>query len=595
MPNYILILSYLLASALLWGSGCTHTHPLSKKATQPKIHYATPLPSAKRSDREDTGVNYMITTQGEASSKAGKQAFALGGNAIDAAIAISFAISVERPQSTGIGGGGFMLIHFADTQNTIAVDFREMAPALAHEKMYLDKNGKVVPHLSIDGALSVGVPGLVAGLYEIHKKYGALKWEEVVGPAIKLAEEGFPVYPHLNKAITHRAEVLRKYPASRRLFFTAAGEPLPVGRILTQPNLAKTLRTIQKRGRDGFYSGWVAEAIVANQKKTGGLISLKDLAGYTVKFRKPVWGSFRSYKIASMPPPSSGGTHVIQILNILDGYPLEKHGPFSEQAVHWTASAMQRAYADRAAYLGDADFVKVPVAGLISKKYAALLRGKISSALAKPSRKVKEGNPWPYSNPYESDETTHFTVMDKSGNTVSSTQTINYYFGSGVVVDGTGIVLNDEMDDFSAKPGAMNLFGAVGSTQNRVQAKKRPLSSMSPTIVFDSGGKAPVMALGTPSGTRIITCVTQTMLNYLVYKMPLYDAVSSLRYHHQWAPDEIRVDEPGFTKEMTFALQKMGHSVRTRNLGCRVNAIAMEGSRLIGISDPRGEGKSVGN
>lgn len=537
----------------------------------------------------------MITTQGEASSNAGKRAFALGGNAIDAAIAISFAISVERPQSTGIGGGGFMLMYFADTKETIAVDFREMAPALAHEKMYLDKNGEVVPRLSLDGSLSVGVPGLVAGLYEIHKKYGALKWEDVVAPAIELAEDGFPVYPHLTEAITHRAETLQKFPDSKKLFFTAAGEPLPVGRTLKQPDLAKTLRAIQKKGRDGFYKGWVAEKIVASQKETGGLIRMEDLSGYEVKFRKPVWGEFRSYKIASMPPPSSGGTHVIQILNILEGYPLEEHGPFAEQTVHWTASAMQRAYADRASYLGDSDFVKVPVKGLTDKKYAALLRNTIDPNLAKPSEKVKAGNPWPYSNPYESDETTHFTVMDKFGNTVSSTQTINYYFGSGIVAKGTGIVLNDEMDDFSAKPGALNVFGAVGSTKNRVQPKKRPLSSMSPTIVFSPVDNSPVMALGTPSGTRIITCVAQTMLNYLVYKMPLYDAVASLRYHHQWAPDEIRVDEPGFPEEMTFSLQKRGHSVRTRNLGCRVNAIAKENTRLIGVSDPRGEGKSIGD
>lgn len=578
----------------LFSGACASQHPLANRPTQEKIHFATTLPGVGKSEREAAGTQYMITTQGDASSKAGKRMFALGGNAIDAAIAISFAISVERPQSTGIGGGGFMLIHFADSKETIAVDFRETAPNLASEKMYLDRFGKVIPKLSLDGALSVGTPGLVAGLYEIHKKYGALKWQDVVQPSIDLAENGFPVYPHLNEAISQRAEVLKKFPDSKKLFFDTNGEPLAIGSTLRQRDLARTLRKIQKEGRDGFYKGSVAKAIVKSQKKHGGLIREDDLLDYKVKFRRPVWGSYLNYKIASMPPPSSGGSHIIQILNILEGYSLKDDGPFSEQTIHLTTSAMQRAFADRATYLGDSDFVKVPVTGLTSKKYASDLRQQITIDLAMPSQNVKPGAPWPYNTPYESDETTHFTVMDKLGNTVASTQTINYYFGSGVVAEGTGIILNDEMDDFSAKPGAKNVFGAVGSKKNRIQPKKRPLSSMSPTIVFRNDSDVPMLALGTPSGTRIITCVVQTMLNYLLYDMPLYESVASLRYHHQWAPDEIFVDEPGFTKELKFGLQKRGHSVRTRNLGCRVNAIAREDSRLIGVSDPRGEGLSIG-
>ncbi len=574
---------------------CSHTHPLSQKSINSKIHYAKNLPGANRENRQDIGTNYMITTQGDASSEAGRKIFAQGGNAIDAAVAISFAISVERPQSTGIGGGGFMLVHFADTNDTLAIDFREMAPALASERMYLDKAGNVIPKLSLEGALSVGVPGLVAGLYEVHKKYGALKWHEVVAPSIELAEKGFTIYPHLAEAIEQRKEVLAKFPSSRKIFFDSNGTPLKEGTLLRQIDLGKTLRTIQSKGRSGFYDGWVAKAIVENQKKLGGIIRANDLRGYTVKFREPVWGKFNDYRIASMPPPSSGGTHVIQILNILEGYSLKEYGPFSDQAIHWTASATQQAFADRATYLGDSDFVKVPVAGLTNKNYAVSIRNKISRELAKPSSKVKPGNPWPFKNPYESSETTHFTVMDSIGNTVSSTQTINYYFGSGIVVDGTGIILNDEMDDFSAKPGAKNVFGAVGSTKNRVQPGKRPLSSMSPTIVFEGKSKSPMMALGTPSGTRIITCVAQTVLNYLLYGMSLYDSVASIRYHHQWSPDMIMVDEPGFSNELTFALQKRGHSVRKRNLGCRVNAIAKEGTKLIGVSDPRGEGRSIGN
>ena len=573
--------------------GCANTHPISEFRANKKLIFAPFAKGFERDRHESRTHNYMIASQGEASTKAGAQMFKNGGNAIDAAAAVSFAISVERPQSTGLGGGGFMLVHFAKKKKTVAVDFREQAPGKATEKMYLNKNGKVIPKLSLDGAKSIGVPGIVAGIVEVHSKYGLLPLSTIIQPAIDMAEDGIRVYPHLANAINHRKDVLRKYPGSRALFFRKDGTPLQEGDLLVQQDLAQTLRVIQKQGRAGFYKGEVAKKIIASQIKHGGLMRQSDLDNYQVKFRVPVWGTFRGLRIASMPPPSSGGIHVIQILNMLESDKIEKYGIYSPQTVHLTASSMQQAFADRATYLGDQDFVSVPVKGLTSKKYAEQLRSQIHNELATPSRSLRAGNPWPYENPYESAETTHFTVMDKEGNTVSSTQTINYYFGSGIVAEGTGVVLNDEMDDFSTKPGAKNIFGAVGSKKNAVAPGKRPLSSMSPTIVFKKD--KPILALGTPSGTRIITCVAQTILNYVVHELPLFESVALIRYHHQWSPDEITVDSPGFSSVLTHQLLRRGYSVREKNLGCSINAIAREGNFLHGVADPRGEGLSMGD
>lgn len=583
----VLVLTFIVAL-----TACSHTNPLHVNSPSPDLPFAEQKAGAERGQYEARASRFMVATQGAASTRAGAKMFELGGNAIDAAAAVSFAISVERPQSTGIGGGGFMLLHFRAKRETVAVDFREKAPARASERMFLDKKGEPVPRLSLDTPLSSGVPGLVAGIIEVHAKYGKLKLAAVLAPAIELAENGFPVYPDLAEDLETRKEILALYPDSRKIFLKADGSPLRTGDLLVQKDLAATLRKIAKGGRDAFYKGEIADAIAASHARHKGLITKQDLESYNVVWRQPVWGDYKGYSIASMPPPSSGGVHVIEILNILEGLDFAQNGPTSPTAIHLTASAMQRAFADRAAYLGDSDFVKVPVAGLLTKDYARTLRAEIHPTIAAPSRDLKAGNPWPFQNPHESKQTTHFTIMDSDGNTVASTQTINTEFGSGLVAEGTGILLNNEMDDFSAKPGAINAFGAVGSRQNAIAPGKRPLSSMSPTIVFQKG--RPILALGTPSGTRIITCVTQTILNYLEYKMPLYDAVASVRYHHQWSPDEIRVDPPGFSPTLTQKLRAMGHSVRVDSLGCQVNAIAREGSQLLGVADPRGEGMSYG-
>lgn len=556
-----------------------------------EFKYAQVIKNHTRSEYEAFGKKYMISTQGEATTKAAKYVFDKGGNIFDAAAAASFAISVERPHSTGIGGGGFMVIHHDKSKKVEAVDFREMAPRKAYSKMYLDKKGKQIKDKSITGALAVGTPGLVAGVIDVHKRYGKLPLATVLKPAIDLAENGMKVYPALAVAMKAEAKRLCKFKAAKKIFLKNGCRPYKAGEILFQKDLAKTLRAIAKYGNAGFYRGYVADQIVKYQKQTGGLITHADLKNYKVKQRIPVEGTYKGYKIVSMPPPSSGGTHVIEILNILEGYDLKSMGAQSAKAVHLTSSAMQLAFADRAAYMGDSDFATVPVDKLISKKYAKALRSKMTVSRSLTSKDF----PIPFHKlPYESDETTHFTIMDGQGNIVTSTQTINGWFGSAMVTPGTGIVMNNEMDDFASHVGGVNLFGAIGGKNNLVEPRKRPLSSMSPTIVFNKSGQ-PFLALGTPSGTRILTCVMQTVLNVIEHDMPLWEAVSATRYHHQWYPEEIRIGPPYLTKDVENKLKAMGHKIKHKSLGCKIQAIMRyDDGRLHGVSDPREEGRSFG-
>ncbi len=545
----------------------------------------------ERSQYEAFGKKYIISTQGSATTKAAQYAFDQGGNIFDAATAASFAISVERPHSTGLGGGGFMVIHHANNKTEEAFDFREMAPRMANSKMFLDKNGKQIKQSSLTGALASGTPGLVAGVLEVQKKYGKLPLSTVLKPAINLAENGMVIYPALEKALKAEKNRLCKFPASKRIFLNDDCSEKKAGELLIQTDLANTLKKIAKKGRSGFYEGETAKKIVASQKSLNGLMSLNDLKYYKVKTREPVVGEYRGYKIVSMPPPSSGGTHIIQILNILENFDLKSFGAQSSKAIHLTSSAMQMAFADRAEYMGDSDFKKVPVDTLISKDYAKGLANKININKALSSKKL----PVPFDKILkEPEHTTHFSIMDGEGNIVTSTQTINGWFGSAVVADGTGIVMNNEMDDFASHVGGINLFGAIGGRNNLVEPRKRPLSSMSPTIVYNKDGK-PFMALGTPSGTRILTCVMQTMLNVLEYEMPLWEAVSATRYHHQWKPEEIRIGQPGFSSQVEAELKAMGHKINYKNLGCKIQAVMRyPDGRLHGVSDPREEGMSFG-
>lgn len=552
-----------------------------------QVRIIAPTTTEPRVAHESMGTKEMVTTQGDATTRAALNIMNQGGNIIDAFVAASFTISVERPHSTGLGGGGFLL-YFSKSENKVyAFDFREIAPLAARTNMYLDKKGETRPLLSQDGVLAVANPGLVKGLYEIHQKFGKLPWKETLGPAIKLAREGLPLYEQLYDALEDRKSILLNDPEAKKIFYTKAGQTPLLGTMIYQENLAKTIELIGQKGSDGFYQGRIADAIIKTIRSKKGILTHKDLRTYKMVEREPVSGSYKGLKIYSMPPPSSGGIHVIQILKMLEPHHLKSMGPQSINAVHLTANAMQRAFLDRASYLGDPDFHPVPTKELIDDKYLKKLSLSINTPGALKANELK-----PVPLPYESSDTTHFTLADDQGNMVASTQTINGWFGSGVIAQGTGVILNNEMDDFAQKIGAQNLFGAVGGQNNLVQPRKRPLSSMSPTIITKDN--EPFMALGSPSGTRIITCVAQTILNAVEFEMPLYEAVAATRIHHQWLPDTLKVESPFLAPQVEKALRDKGHNVVHERLGCSIQAIRRLKGKWHGVSDPRGEGLALG-
>lgn len=531
----------------------------------------------------------MITTQGEASSLAAQKMFNEGGNIIDAAIAASFAISVERPQSTGLGGGGFLLFREAKSKKFYAIDFRERAPIQSTETMFLDDKKEVVSHLSKNGILAVGVPGLVAGLIDIHKKFGVLPLKKIIQPAIDLAENGVTVYPHLAEALHSQKEILAQYPSSKSIFLKENGEPYQLNEKIIQKDLATTLRLIAEKGKKAFYQGKIADAIVEESKKYNGLLTHSDFKHYQVKWRKPVRGKYKGYEVVSFPPPSSGGAHVIQILNLLEADSFKSFKFGSVKSFHTGAQAMQQAFADRAQFMGDPDFnSKIPLKGIISKSYAQSMRAQFKENKFRSADEVKAGN----APEHESTETTNFSIMDAHGNSVVSTQTINGYFGSKVVASGTGIILNNEMDDFSAKTGNANLFGAIGGKANSIEPKKTPLSSMAPTLLLKKN--KPVLALGSPGGTRIITCVAQTIINYVDHEFSLYDSISAYRFHHQWKPELLEIEKPGPSQSVIKGLEDLGYTVKLNDFPCRVNAVANENDTLIGVADPRDIGIALG-
>lgn len=541
---------------------------------------------ADHATAEAYGNQYAIATQGRFASKTAQEILDQGGNLIDAAVAASFTISVERPHSTGLGGGGFFLYREAKTQKVYAVDFRERAPLKAHRDMYV-RNGKADLKLSQRGATAAAVPGMVAGLLEIHARFGHLKLAQVMAPAIRLAEEGFPVYEELAHALSERASDLKADPAASRIFLDKKLQSLPSGSPLKQKDLARSLRKIARQGRAGFYGGENARRFVKYSQSHQGLLTQKDLDQYQVKWREPLQGDFDGYTLYSMPPPSSGGVHVLQFLKFLEKDRLREKGFLSATSIHLAAAALQSAFADRAKYLGDPDFVQVPVRGLLNTKYLEGRRAAVDIGKARKSSEVQAGNPLPY----ESSDTTHLSLMDREGNAISTTQTINGWMGAGVVVPGTGVLLNNEMDDFSVQAGVPNMFGAVGDDANSIAPAKTPLSSMSPTIVMKDGETR--MAVGAPGGTRIISCTAQTILNYTEFGLPLYEAVTSIRYHHQWKPDVLKIDPPGPRPEVLAQLQKMGYEVEIKPVGCNVMAVTREGDQLHGVADPRDIGTSL--
>ena len=540
----------------------------------------------------------MVVAANAPASEAGVAMLRGGGNAVDAAVATSFAISVLRPQSTGIGGGGFLLLYLAKEDKTLAIDFRERAPLKATRDMFV-RDGEAVPSLSRTGPLAVAVPGIVAGLVEVQQQYGSLSLAEVMQPAIRLADEGFPVYPHLAQAIAYRAEVLGESEATRAVYYRD-DQPLRQDDLFIQKDLANTLRAIAKDGKDAFYTGRVAGAIVAEMQRIGGLLTQDDLDQYSVIDRAPVTGSFQDARVYSMPPPSSGGVLLVQMLNVLSGFPLQKLGFQTPGATHILTETLRLAFHDRARYLGDTDFVSVPVERLVSPAYAQDLRAKIDVSKATPS----QGIPQTPAGRIESTSTTHLSVIDQEGNAVATTQTVNLYFGSGVMVPGTGIMLNDEMDDFNAQPDRPNAFGLVGHTDaNAIAPRKTPLSSMSPTIVTRDGKVE--LVIGGPGGSRIISSVLQVMLNVLAYRMSLPEAMFATRIHHQWYPDRLNLEvQTGSAAHgLVEQLQALGHNVkvvewgpgkRSRFGNIQALHVDRESGLITGVSDPRGEGQPRG-
>ena len=540
----------------------------------------------------------MVVAANAPASEAGVAMLRGGGNAVDAAVATSFAISVLRPQSTGIGGGGFLLLYLAKEDKTLAIDFRERAPLKATRDMFV-RDGEAVPSLSRTGPLAVAVPGIVAGLVEVQQQYGSLSLAAVMQPAIRLADEGFPVYPHLAQAIAYRAEVLGESEATRAVYYRD-DQPLRQDDLFIQKDLANTLRAIAKDGKDAFYTGQVAGAIVAEMQRIGGLLTQDDLDQYSVIDRAPVTGRFQDARVYSMPPPSSGGVLLVQMLNVLSGFPLQKLGFQTPGATHILTETLRLAFHDRARYLGDTDFVSVPVERLVSPAYAQDLRAKIDVSKATPS----QGIPQTPAGRIESTSTTHLSVIDQEGNAVATTQTVNLYFGSGVMVPGTGIMLNDEMDDFNAQPDRPNAFGLVGHTDaNAIAPRKTPLSSMSPTIVTRDGKVE--LVIGGPGGSRIISSVLQVMLNVLAYRMSLPEAMFATRIHHQWYPDRLNLEvQTGSAAHgLVEQLQALGHNVkvvewgpgkRSRFGNIQALHVDRESGLITGVSDPRGEGQPRG-
>lgn len=524
--------------------------------------------------------NGMVASQEALASEIGLQILKEGGNAVDAAVAVGFALAVTLPRAGNLGGGGFMMIYDAKTKQTIALDYREKAPNKAYRDMYLDKKGDADSNLSRYHGLAVGVPGTVAGLVTALNAHGSMPLAQVMAPAIKLAEEGIEVTPGLAESLIALEARLKKWPSTAKIFFKPGGTPYQVGERLRQPELAASMKLIAAQGAAGFYKGKTAEQIVKAVNDAGGLMSLQDMAEYQAISREPVRGNYRGYDILSMPPPSSGGIHIIEILNILEGYPLKDYGQNSAQTIHLMSEAMQLAYADRSEYLGDADFIDVPVKGLTSEKYAAKLRATIDPNKARPATEVKPNNPMPY----ESDQTTHFSVVDKQGNAVANTYTLNFSYGTGLVAEGTGILLNNEMDDFSAKPGVPNAYGLLGGDANAVEPSKRPLSSMSPTMVFKDG--APFVVTGSPGGSRIISTVTQIISNVIDHDMNIAEATHAPRIHDQWMPDEIRI-EKALSVDTIKKLESMGHKVSPQEVMGSTQSIMITPQGLYGSSDPR--------
>ena len=532
------------------------------------------------------GKSGMVASHNALSSEIAAEILAKGGNAIDAGAALGFALAVTLPRAGNIGGGGFMLVHVAELNKTIAIDFRETAPAEATQGMFFDSDGNVVLDETYRFShKSSAVPGSVAGLAHIVENYGTMSLAEVLEPAIRLARDGIAVTYDLAADLS-RSQRLKNNPASLKKFYKSDGSNYEVGEIFKQPDLAWTLSEIAKSGAEAFYHGSVAEKIVADMEAHNGLITMNDLSNYEVIEREPVRGTYRDYVIEAMPAPSSGGTHVIQMLNILENFPLAKMGPESADALHIMAESMKYSYADRSKYLGDPDFVEVPTETLISKDYAKGIAAKISSQRARASDEIAPGN----LAIYESDETTHYSVVDDQGNMVGNTYTLMFSFGSGVVIEGTGILMNNNMGNFTLRSDIPDAFGLMGSENNLIHPNRRPVSSMSPVLVSQNG--KPMLMTGSPGGSKIISANMQMVLNVLEFGMNIADASVAPRIHHQWKPDVLEI-EAGISPDTVSLLiskgQKIKFSQRSAGMGS-LQTVMWKDGLFYGFSDPRRPG-----
>jgi gamma-glutamyltranspeptidase/glutathione hydrolase len=570
------------------------TSPRRMRATCAALLILTLLPAAARGQQANIyddrdrihpvfAEHGMVASQEATATRVGLDVLEHGGNAVDAAVAIAFTLAVTLPSAGNLGGGGFMVVHDAASGETVAIDYRERAGANAFRDMFLDERGEADPAKSRYSGLAVGVPGTLAGMALALERYGTLSLAEALAPAIALAENGIEVGPELADSLRSAAERLQKSPSSATIFYKAGGAAYEPGETLVQSDLARSLRLIAEQGPEAFYGGAIGEQIVAEVVRAGGNLTLDDLRAYQAVVRAPVRGSYRGYEILSMPPPSSGGVHIVQILNTLEDLPIGFLGPNSAETIHLMAETMKYAYADRSEYLGDPDFVDVPVKALTSKAYAKEIRARISTGRAAPAAEIKPGD----LAPYESPDTTHFSVVDQAGNAVANTYTLNFGYGTGLVAVGTGILLNNELDDFSAKPGVPNAYGLIGGEANAVGPNKRPLSSMSPTIVLKDG--QPFLVTGSPGGSRIITTTLQVIMNVIDHAMNVAEATYAPRVHHQWLPDELRIEE-GISPDTIRLLEQKGHKVVVKDAMGSTQSIMVTERGLYGSSDPRTPG-----
>jgi len=550
----------------------------------PSLHAETdPTYRGKARFHPVAAKNAMVSTENSYATEAGLKVLKEGGNAVDAAVTIGFTLAVTYPRAGNLGGGGFMLVYLKDKDEVIAIDYREKAPFKAQRDMYLDENGNVDQDKSQNSLLSAGVPGTVAGLTLALEKYGTISLERAIQPAIDLAKNGFSLDQEFINSLDNAKQSMQMSPASMKIFYGQNGESYNFGDVLIQSDLAWSLEQISEKGRDAFYQGEIGDKIASFMNKNRGLITKDDLKKYKPVIRDPVEGEYRGYKIYSMPPPSSGGVHIIQMLNILEYFPLSSFGHNTAKTIHIYTETMKHAYAMRSKYLGDPDFHPVPFAELTSKELANQIKNQINIGKAAAIKDISPIGPVID----EGINTTHFSVVDSGGNAVSNTYTLNFSYGSKITVPGTGILLNNEMDDFSAKPGEPNAFGLVGGKYNAIEPEKRMLSSMSPTIVMKDGTL--FLVTGSAGGSRIITTVLQLILNLIDFDMNIAEATNAARVHHQWLPDELNV-ERGLNEDTIHILTDMGHKVVVgRTIGV-TESIMKIGDFLYGASDPRRPG-----